>query len=76
MWVNTSKGTNVEQLPHFNFVIYRITTLSAFLLLSSCFATSMKMYMSDSALDVTDLKKGKKMKEKKVLPLYFISAEN
>ena len=33
MWVNTSKGTNVEQLPHFNFVIYRITTLSAFLLL-------------------------------------------
>ena len=35
----------------------------------------MKMYMSDSALDVTDLKKGKKMKEKKVLLLYFISAE-
>ena len=36
----------------------------------------MKMYMSDSALDVTDLKKGKKMKEKKVLILlYFISAE-
>ena len=31
--------------------------------------------MSDSALDVTDLKKGKKMKEKKVLLLYFISAE-
>ena len=35
----------------------------------------MKMYMSDSVLDVTDLKKGKKMKEKKVLLLYFISAE-
>ena len=35
----------------------------------------MKMYMSDSALDVTDLKKGKKMKEKKVLLLYFILAE-
>ena len=31
----------------------------------------MKMYMSDSALDVTDLKKGKKMKEKRYS--YFIS---
>ena len=53
MWVNTSKGTKFEQLPHFNFVISRITTLW------------LKMYMSDSALDVTDMKKKEKKDERK-----------